>query len=716
MDNIFDKKEKGIGDEHKKVIITTYIVLLAVFICMLGINLYSYVTIQNMRRISTRLSMSTLDIKYKVTKANLLFREIMSGVSKKDLNAVWKILASAKNKTAVIKSVDTNNAISKQLDKYHEIILKCHKNKKAKPDEARNLLTKYKKIYQKLISQVESVENSLSELIESKMAIFKQLYAALIVNIIVLFLFVAYTFYRYSKHRQKAEIALATAKNSLTNVLNTIDTILVSVDEQSLVTEWNTTAEKYTSISREKALGAPVTESLPVLSHYVSYITKVFHTKTPVELYRERVTTDKERVFDISMNYTAGLDNVVLQIDDVTEHEMKDEQLRQSQKMRVVSNMIGSLANNFNNVLGAIIGTISMIKYSLNDTENDNPLEDIKANLEVVESSAEKAEVMVRQLLSMAEEQEPEFKPIDLNFIVRHLMKICENTFDKSVELNAELYGMKALVNADPKQIEQALLGLCDNAVQALLANTTQEATMDLTVSLDHVTPDRTFRKRQPLAVKDNYWTISVADTGMGMDKKVISRMFEPFFTTKEHATGLGLAVVRDIVTQHDGFMEVRSEIGTGTIMTIFLPEYIGQAGESTEEVNADYSEQIPLGEEVIMVVDDEEVMRKTASSILSKLGYTVLTANDGEEAVEKFKKHHAEIALTLMDLSMPKMSGKDAYVVMKQIDPELRVLLVSGLEDERVSEAMNLGMNGYLKKPYSLVSLAQEVKKTISA
>jgi signal transduction histidine kinase/CheY-like chemotaxis protein len=598
------------------------------------------------------------------------------------------------------------------LDKYRSIILKCHQNKKASPADAAKLLVRYKKTYQKLITQVESIEKELNDLITSKMATFKKLYVALLVNVIVLFLFVAYTFNRYSKNRQKAEIALATAKDNLTAVLNTIDTILVSVDEQCLVTEWNTAAEKYTKISSEAAIGKPVAESLPLISGYIPSITKVYHTHTPVELYRERITTDKERVFDISMNYTAGLDNVVLQVDDVTEHEMKDEQLRQSSKMRVVSNLIGGLANNFNNVLGAIIGTISMIRYSIKNKEN--PLDDIQANLEVIESSAEKAEVMVQQLLGLAEEQEPEFKPIDLNFIVRHLMTICENTFDKSVELNAELYSVTALVNADPKQIEQALLSLCDNAVQAIMANTDPEAVRDLTVSLDHVTPDRTFREKQPLAVKDNYWTISVADTGVGMDKSVIARMFEPFYTTKPNATGLGLAVVRDIVTQHDGFMEVRSDVGVGTIMTIYLPEYVGQSGESTEDVKPDYSEHIPLGEGVVMVVDDEEVMRKTASSILTKLGYTVITANDGEEAVEIFKKRHGEIDLTLMDLSMPKMSGKDAYVAMKEIDPELRVLLVSGLEDDRIREALDIGMDGYLKKPYSLVSLAQEVKKAL--
>ena len=713
MDNIFDKKNRDVGEDHKKVIISTYLILLFVFICMLAINIYSYHTIQNMRMISTRLSMSTLDIKYKATQANLLFREIMSGVSKKDLNSVWKILESAKKDAEIIRQVDSGGSISTQLDKYRKIILTCHNNRKATKDDAVKLLTRYKKTYQKLIGQVDSVENKLKSLIAGKMDMFKKLYIALIVNVVILFLFVAYTFNRYSKKRQAAEIALATAKDNLSSVLNTIDTILVSVDEQCLVTEWNTAAEKYTKISAESALGRPVAESLPLLSGFLPSITKVYHTHTPVELYRERVSMDKERVFDISMNYTAGLDNVVLQIDDVTEHEMKDEQLRQSSKMRVVSNMIGGLANNFNNVLGAIIGTISMIRFSLENKED--PLEDIQANLEVIESSAEKAEVMVGQLIGLAEEQEPEFKPIDLNFIVRHLMTICENTFDKSIELNAELYSVKALVNADPKQIEQALLGLCDNAVQAITENTDPKAVRDLTVSLDHVTPDRTFRKKQPLAVKDNYWTISVADTGVGMDKSVIAKMFEPFYTTREHATGLGLAVVRDIVTQHDGFMEVRSDIGIGTIMTIYLPEYTGKLGEDTENVAPDYSEQIPLGEAVVMVVDDEAVMRKTASSILAKLGYTVITADNGQKAVEIFKKRHYEIDLTLMDMSMPKMSGKDAYLAMREIDPELRVLLVSGLEDARTREALNLGMNGYLKKPYSLVSLAQEVKKALS-
>jgi len=706
------RQSRDAAAEHKKKITITYSIFIAVFLCMTLINIYSYFTIINMNKMATSLNSATLNIKLEATNANLLFREIVSGVSHKDMNAVWKIIEKAQGYADLITDLDKGSKIPNQLIKYKAIILKCwQKNGKVKDDQKRALLTEYNKTFNKLIQEVNFVESDLAILITNKMAIFKKLYIALIINVIVLFIFVAFTFFKYSKQRKIAESDLSSARDSLNSLLNTIDLILVSVNAECVVTQWNTAAEKYTKIKAEDAIGKDLFSSLPFLTSYKNVITKVYLSHSPVEFYRERIMSDKERAFDISMNYTSALNCVVLQINDVTEHEMKDEQLRQSQKMRVVSNLIGSLANNFNNVLGAIIGTISMIKYSLENAED--PLEDIKSNIDVIESSAEKAEVMVQQLLGLAKEEDPELKPIDLNFMIRHLMKICENTIDKSIDLNAELYSVKSIVNADSKQLEQVLLELCDNASQAIIANPNTE-THDITVSLDRVCPDTPFRQKQPLALKDVYWTISVADTGVGMSKDVIHRMFEPFYTTKENATGLGLAVIRDIITLHDGFIEVRSEEGEGSIITIYLPEYSGEANEQESEVEPDYSEQIPLGEGMILVVDDEEVMRRTASNILKKLGYTVITANDGEEAVELFREKSDQIMLTLLDYSMPKMSGRDAYLAMKDINPNLRALLVSGFDDDRITNTLTVGINGFIKKPYSMVGLAQEVKRVI--
>jgi signal transduction histidine kinase len=707
------KQSQDAAAEHKKKITVTYSIFTIVFLCMALINIYSYFTIINMNKMATSLNSAALNVKLEATNANLLFREIVSGVSNKDMNAVWKIIEKSQGYAELIAELDQSSKIPNQLKKYKDIILKCwQKNGKVKEHQKKALLDEYNSTFTKLIQEVDKVESNLNKLITGKMAVFKQLYIALIVNVIVLFLFVAFTFSKYSKQRKLAEADLASARDSLNSLLNTIDSIIVSVDAECTVTQWNTAAEKYTKITTEKAVGQSLFHSLPFLTSYKNVITKVYLSHSPVELYRERIMADKERAFDISMNYTPALSCVVLQINDVTEHEMKDEQLRQSQKMRVVSNLIGSLANNFNNVLGAIIGTISMIKYSLKNA--DNPLEDIKSNIDVIESSAEKAEVMVQQLLGLAKEEDPELKPLDLNFIVRHLMKICENTIDKSIELNAELYSVKSIVNADPKQLEQVLLELCDNASQAIIANPDSE-TNNLTVSLDRICPDTAFRKKQPLAVKDAYWTISVADTGIGMSKDVIHSMFEPFYTTKENSTGLGLAVARDIITLHDGFIEVRSEEGEGSIITIYLPEYSGETNEQENStVEPDYSEQIPLGEGVILVVDDEEVMRRTASNILKKLGYTVITANDGEEAIEIFREKSNQIILALLDYSMPKISGRDTYLAMKEINPNIKAVLVSGFDDDRINETLTVGINGFIKKPYSMVGLAQEVKQAI--
>lgn len=709
------KKVDPLKQAHSKALVWTYSALILAFVIMGLINIYAYNTIHKMSTISTKLNNAALNIKLDITRANLLFREILSGISKEDMDPVWKILDSADQYAEILNEIESGGAIKGDINAYRKIMVKCYK-KRTITEGADARVREYKKSYLILMNRLNRIDDQLKELSKKKMETFNKLYVALLINVILLFAFLIFSFYRYSKQRQNAEQNLSFAKNSLDTILNSLDSILVSIDKDKTVTLWNVAAHKYTTISPAEAYGKDVFELLPMLQGFKAQIEKVYHSHKPIDLYRERVLLDKQMVYDISMNYTQGLDNVVIKIDDVTGHEQKDEQLRQSQKMSVVSNMIGGLANSFNNALGAITGTISMLRFSLKDKEAS--MEDINENIEVIESSAEKAEVMVQQLLSLSTHQDPEMRPVDLNFVIRHLMKICENTLDKSIELNAELYSLKALVMADPKLLEQLLLGLCDNAAQAMsnLPPELADDEMSLTVSLDRICPDTEYKKIQPLATENAYWVINVIDTGIGMTAETVSKMFDPFFTTKEHATGLGLAVIQEIIEQHNGYIEVRSDINKGTIMTVYLPEYTGEEGETTDDVEPDYSEQIPLGEGLVMIVDDEEVMRKTASNILEKLGYSTITANDGEEAVNIFKEKHNQIVLTLLDLSMPKMSGKEAYEAMKEIDPNLKVLIVSGLASEdRVKEVTDLGADGFIKKPYSMVDLAQDVKETIT-
>lgn len=703
---------------YRSTMARTWSTLAVVLASMLAINIYSYFTIQRMNSMTTTMSMAALNVKVKTLEANLFFREIASGVSNRDMNAVWRVIEDAKSQAAELERGGGGQALSQRLDAFKKILLQCYeaKNRGADNNTAIKLRSNYNNAFQQVLSSANDVERSIRQTVADKMDTFKKLYMALLVNIVVLFLFIVYTFFKYSRQRLAVEKQLASAKDSLDLVINSTRSIIIAVDANLTVLEWNAAAERHTRLPADQALKSNLLEIFPALSPFKSTIEKVYHSKHPEEQYRQKVELNGEELFfDISMNHSEGMDGVVLQIDDVTEREKREEQLRQSQKMSVAASLIKGLAHSFNNALGAIIGTVSTMKYAV---ENQRPIDDIQNDMEVIESSAEKAEVMVSQLLSLSEDVVPAFKPVDLNPVIRHLMRICENTLDKRIELQAELYADPAIVMADPKQLGQVILNLCDNAANAMTCEDYKEGIRELTVSLDRVEIDDEFREKQPLATKDTYWAVAIGDTGIGMDMQTVERMFDPFFSTKPNATGLGLAIVSDIVTQHGGFIDVRSSAGDGTIVTIYLPAHVEEKPATTPEPKDQEKSATPVAAEegIVMVVDDEAVMRRITSNILTELGYKVVTAEDGLEAVEIFREKHDTIMLTIMDLSMPRMSGPDAYMAMKEIDPNPKVLLISGFNDDRISAALKMGMRGFVKKPFSMDDLARKVSEIISS
>ena len=220
---------------------------------------------------------------------------------------------------------------------------------------------------------------------------------------------------------------------------------------------------------------------------------------------------------------------------------------------------------------------------------------------------------------------------------------------------------------------------------------------------------DKYFRHLHVEAEEQEYWDISVSDTGVGMNPKTVAHIYDPFFTTKSDSkgTGLGLAMVYNIIKQHRGFIEVYSKEKIGTTFHIYLPILKGEVFK--EDVKKKW--EIPQGEGLILVVDDEEVMRQTAKSILVECGYRVLLAENGVEAVDIFKKHKNKIQAVLLDMVMPKMSGKQTYIELVKIDKDVKALLVSGFKkDHRVESILKLGVKGFVQKPFSLMTLANQM------
>jgi len=520
--------------------------------------------------------------------------------------------------------------------------------------------------------------------------------------------------------RDRAENELKAAEFFLSGVMASMPSILISIDQAGHVTHWNKATVELTGIEVNEALGKNLWKLLPGFIKFRPITNHVSHIKKSIGFYKELIKISG-KTFYLNVTIFPLLDSqaprFVLMAHNVTDIEIKEQQLRQSQKMETVGTLAGGLAHDFNNVLGGIIGTISLYKYKIS-RKRDVTQKEIEKYFNMIEESANRASDMVQHLLSLTRKHELSFTPSDLNAIIEHTVKICNNTFDKSIEISAAYSGEMAMTYADPTQLEQCLLNLCINAAHAmtLMRKEGDKYGGNLNISLEQVKTDKYFFKLHPeTGEEENYWEISVQDTGIGMKPQVVTKIFDPFFTTKEEGegTGLGLAMVYNIIKQHKGFIDVYSQDGIGTTFYIYLPILKHKIEEKIHQAE----EKIPGGEGLILVVDDEEIMRQTAKSILEECGYDVILAENGEEAVNIYKTQHQNIKAVLLDMVMPKMSGKQAFIELIKINKNVKTLLASGFKkDSRVESILQLGVKGFIQKPYGLIKLANSMYDVINS
>jgi PAS domain S-box-containing protein len=414
-----------------------------------------------------------------------------------------------------------------------------------------------------------------------------------------------------------------------------------------------------------------------------------------------------------SMNIFYENGKVVLlrgSIRDISEKQKFEEQIMQSQKMETIGTLAGGLAHDFNNVLSGIVSTISLMKYEIQQ-DSSLPCNSFNSYIEIMEKSGQRAADMVQQLLTLSRKKETEFMPVDLTFTIKNVKNICDNTLDKSISINMDIKPQKAIIHADPTQMEQVLLNLCVNAGHAMTVMKEENENKGgrLDIALDIIHADSAFCEAHPEAEEKDYWMLTVGDTGIGMDSQTIAQIFVPFFTTKEKGmgTGLGLSMVYNIIHQHNGFINVYSEKGVGSTFNIYLPALSGSKSHKERIIE----KHIYRGQGTILVIDDEEIIRRIAKNILKKCGYTVITASSGDEGIHIFSLKHKEISGVILDLAMPKKSGDQVYDDLKKIDGDVKVILASGFrQDERVESALQKGISLFIQKPYTMEKLADAV------
>ncbi|HNR34663.1 MAG TPA: PAS domain S-box protein [Candidatus Hydrogenedentes bacterium] len=393
---------------------------------------------------------------------------------------------------------------------------------------------------------------------------------------------------------------------------------------------------------------------------------------------------------------------------DITDRRREEEdrkrleaQLRQAQKMEAVGLLAGGVAHDFNNLLQGILGYTELVLC-------DSSLGDkIRADLIEVQRAAERAAQLTRQLLAFSRRQVIDPQPMDLNAVVAELARMIRRVIGEHIELDVIPGHDLATVRADRSQIEQVLMNLCVNARDAMSEGGR------LTIETQNVVFDTQYCATHEWAVPGRYVLLSVTDSGCGMESDTMQRIFDPFFTTKEkgRGTGLGLATVYGIVRQHDGMIQVYSEVGKGSKFKVYLPAI----EQSAAVVERAIPEPVLGGGETILLAEDNLQIRKLAKRILEGAGYTVLDAADGEEALVLYRQHGRAVDLLLLDVVMPKKGGRAVYDEIRAKRPGIRCLFASGYSENAVHTNFILesGMH-LLQKPYQRDSLLRAVRKVL--
>ncbi len=388
---------------------------------------------------------------------------------------------------------------------------------------------------------------------------------------------------------------------------------------------------------------------------------------------------------------------------DVTERVQLEQQLLEADKMRAVGTLAGGIAHDFNNILSGIVGSVAFLKRGI-DPSHPN-----YQDVETIERLGLRAADLTKKLLGFARGGKYEVRSLDMNQIIEEVVGIISSSFDPSIAILTDLQEDLRSVEGDAAQIQSVIMNLCINARDAMPEGGT------LTLRTSNVTLDEDYVESRLEATPGDYVQVAVADTGVGMDQDVMGRVFEPFFTTKEvgKGTGLGLAMAYGIVKDHGGHILVDSKVGEGSTFTFRIPASAAPVALVQE---GDREEALGGGES-ILVVDDEGQVLRLAKRILESYGYDVLLVEQGSQAVETLRANLGKIDLVILDIGMPGMGGRETQRRLRELDPEIPILISSGYSPGgQAKQMLAMGAQGFLPKPYQIDDLARAVRRILDS
>ena len=504
-----------------------------------------------------------------------------------------------------------------------------------------------------------------------------------------------------------AKEALRNSEERFRSLSENAPVVIFALDTDGAVTYLNPAWEKISGYNRKIFIGRPFVDLLADNSewtHADAIQQLITGRKTVVDLnITIRDKTGCHRRFNTSVAANSDTQGRVTGIiglaKDITEERKLQQQLFQSQKMEAIGTLAGGIAHDFNNLLMGIQANLSLMRLEQNA---DNLWED---KIQRIENQIQSGASLTRQLLGYARKGQYVVAAVNINRLIEETLHVVQRA-NKNITVQSLVEDEAAFIKADRGQIEMVFLNLFLNAVDAMPGGGR------LTVSCRRVSDPGEEAVPAPEDPNADFVEIVVSDTGMGMDPATQERIFEPFFTTKEvgRGSGLGLASVYGVVHNHGGQIHVESAPDQGATFTLYLP-----ASDETEPQPEPASKPEPASGATILLVEDEALIRKYCQEMIRSLNFEVMAAANGEEAVAIYRNNHAETDLVILDMIMPGMDGHSVFKTLEEINPNIRVIITSGYAvDQRTDEILSSGPHGYLKKPYTLNELTDEIYKIL--
>jgi len=512
-------------------------------------------------------------------------------------------------------------------------------------------------------------------------------------------------------------------------LLENVSDAVMAVDNEYCITAWNSAAEKLYGWKATEVLGKKLYQILP--TSYLNgtseedALESMRSTGKWVGEVAQKRKDGSEVIVEACVSYLRdekgdiiGMVSINRDITEQKHYEQERqrlyEQLQHLQKMESIGRLAGGIAHDFNNILAAILGNVKMATEKTSD-------EKVLKYLSRIKAASERVSALTQQLLGFARQGKYELAPVDLRDCVCNVVEMLEHTIDKRIEVVVEPAHMSTKVIGDRTQLEQVILNLAVNAIDAMMTTLEAKQSGILRFSWRSGVREEIKVVNQHLLPNQPYLCLVVSDSGIGIPKDIQKKIFEPFFTTKEigKGTGLGLAMVHGIMQNHYGAVHVESEVGKGTTFELYFPQVLeSQTKQETVTTTHTHPRAMQKNKK-ILIVDDEEMLRELLVEQLTEVGYAVYEASNGVEAIEVLKRlcaEQVEVDAVVLDMNMPKMDGAKAFAEIRTLFPKMPILIATGYaEDDVVRQLQQTGTSGVLVKPYDADLLLEKLNALLN-